>query len=57
MLADRTGLTPPTVNAALRSLEQAGVVRELTGKQRGRLFGTSVTSMSFSEGTTAPPGR
>jgi hypothetical protein len=28
----------PTVNAAFGRLEQAGVLREVTGRKRGRLF-------------------
>jgi Fic family protein len=33
------GLSPPTIRAALRALEEAGMVRELSGKRRDRLFG------------------
>jgi Fic family protein len=32
------GLSVPTVNAALARLEQAGILREVTGRKRGRLF-------------------
>ncbi len=32
------GLTTPTVTAALQNLERIGIVREITGKQRGRVF-------------------
>ena len=38
-LVERTGLTMPTVNAALAELEQLGVVEEVTGRKRGRVFG------------------
>jgi Fic family protein len=31
-------LTTPTVTAALQNLENLGIVREVTGKQRGRVF-------------------
>ena len=31
-------LTTPTVTAALQNLEKLGIVREVTGKQRGRVF-------------------
>ncbi len=31
-------LTTPTVTAALHNLERIGIVREVTGKQRGRIF-------------------
>jgi Fic family protein len=37
-LAAATGLTPATVNKSLAHLERAGVVAELTRKQRGRVF-------------------
>lgn len=33
-----TGLSAPTVNKAFEALEGLGVVREVTGKQRGRVF-------------------
>ncbi|MDR3617177.1 MAG: Fic family protein [Candidatus Obscuribacterales bacterium] len=32
------GLTTPTVTGALQNLERIGIVREITGKQRGRVF-------------------
>jgi len=32
------GLTTPTITAALKNLESLGIVREITGKQRGRVF-------------------
>ncbi len=34
-----TGLSIPTVTASLKSLQKLGMVKELTGHQRGRLFG------------------
>ncbi len=34
----RAGLSAPTVNKAFEALEALGVVREITGKQRGRVF-------------------
>jgi Fic family protein len=36
--ATELGLSVPTVNAALGRLEQAGILREVTGRKRGRLF-------------------
>ena len=36
--ASELGLSVPTVNAALGRLEQAGILREVTGRRRGRLF-------------------
>ena len=38
-LVERTGLTTPTVNAVLAELETLGVVEEMTGRKRGRVFG------------------
>ncbi|MDA0934876.1 MAG: Fic family protein [Planctomycetota bacterium] len=37
--AARTGLSIPTVTSALRNLEAAGIARELTGRQRHKVFG------------------
>jgi Fic family protein len=37
-LTQSTGLTTPTVTQALRELEKLGIVRETTGKARGRVF-------------------
>jgi Fic family protein len=36
--ARATGLTPPTVSAAIEELEKLGVVREMTARQRNRQF-------------------
>ena len=36
--ARELGLSVPTVNAALARLEDAGILREITGRRRGRLF-------------------
>ena len=35
---ERTGLSAPTVNKAFDALEALGVVGEITGKRRGRVF-------------------
>jgi Fic family protein len=37
-LTTATGLTPATVNKSLAHLERIGVVNEMTGKRRGRVF-------------------
>jgi Fic family protein len=34
----KTGLSAPTVNKAFEALESLGIVNEITGKQRGRVF-------------------
>lgn len=36
--SERSGLSVPTVNKAFDGLERLGIVREITGKQRGRVF-------------------
>jgi Fic family protein len=36
--AKRLNLSVPTVNAALARLEEAGILREVTGRRRGRVF-------------------
>ena len=54
---DRTGLTVPTVTAAMKSLEAAGIVRELTGKPRGRVFAYGRYLDVLNEDTTSPPQR
>jgi hypothetical protein len=37
--AKATQLTVPTVTSAMEPLAEAGIVRELTGRKRNRLFG------------------
>ncbi|MBK7644468.1 MAG: Fic family protein [Planctomycetes bacterium] len=52
--AKRSGSTIPTVTAAIKSLEAAGILRELTGKKRGRVFGYGKYLHILDEGTTSP---
>jgi Fic family protein len=40
-ICTETGQSPVTVNTALLRLESIGLVREMTGKRRGRVFGYS----------------
>ena len=54
-LVERTGLSAPTVNAALADLERLGVVEEITGRRRGRVFGYSRYLAILSEGTEPLP--
>jgi Fic family protein len=54
-LTARTGLTAPTVNAALADLERLGVVDEMTGRRRGRVFRYSGYLAILSEGTEPLP--
>ena len=50
-LGVRTGLSGPTVYSALASLESLGIVRELTGRERGRVFSYDQYLRILSEGT------
>ena len=51
LLVERTGLTAPTINAALADLQRLGVVEEVTGRKRGRVFGYRQYLAILSEGT------
>jgi Fic family protein len=51
LLVRNTGLSAPTVSAALRMLEGLGIVREITGKRRNRVFGYDRYVALLSEGT------
>jgi Fic family protein len=55
LLVERTGLTAPTINAALADLESLGIVKEMTGRRRGRVFGYSAYLAILSEGTEPLP--
>ncbi len=37
-MTERMGMSMPTVNAALKKLEEIGIIEEITGKQRDRVF-------------------
>lgn len=50
-LVGETGLSAPTVNAALADLVRIGVVDEVTGRKRGRVFGYRRYLAILSEGT------
>lgn len=50
-LAERTALSAPTVNAALADLERLGIVDEVTGRRRDRVFGYRPYLAILSEGT------
>ncbi len=54
-LVDQTGLTTPTINAALADLERLGIVQEVTGRRRGRVFGYRAYLAILSEGTDPLP--
>ena len=55
-IAKLSRLSIPTVNTALRALEAAQIVRELTGRRRNRMFAYHHYLQILSEGT-APPAR
>ena len=55
-LARRTGLSAPTVANALRLLEELHIVREITGRQRGKVFTYERYLAVLREGTEDPPG-
>lgn len=50
-LAEHTGLAMPTVNSTLVALQGIGVVREITGRRRYRLFSYDAYLRILSEGT------
>ena len=50
-LVAATGLSAPTVNAALEDLARLGIVREITGRKRGRVYAYDRYLMILSEGT------
>jgi Fic family protein len=55
LLMERTGLTAPTVNAALADLVRLGIVQEVTGRRRGRVFGYRAYLDILNEGTAPLP--
>jgi Fic family protein len=50
-LVARTGLTSPTINAALADLERLEIVQEITGRRRGRVFSYRAYLDILNEGT------
>jgi Fic family protein len=54
-LVQRTGLTAPTINAALADLERLGIAEEVTGRRRGRVFGYRGYLAILNEGTDPLP--
>lgn len=48
-------LSDPPIYAAIRRLEATGVLREVTGKQRGKLYVYDEYLNRLNEGTTEPP--
>jgi Fic family protein len=54
-LVERTGLTAPTINAALADLARLRIVDEVTGRRRGRVFGYRAYLDILNEGTAPLP--
>jgi len=54
-LVEHTGLSAPTVNAALADLERFGILEEITGRKRGRVFSYRAYLTILSEGTDPLP--
>jgi hypothetical protein len=48
------GLSAPPVYSAVKRLEQAGILREVTGRQRGKLYVYDEYLARLNEGTTEP---
>lgn len=54
-IVQMTGLSAPTVNAAFADLERLGIVDEVTGRKRGRVFSYRRCFAILSEGTDPLP--
>ena len=54
-LVDRTRLSAPTINAVLGDLVRLNIVREVTGRRRGRVFGYHAYIELLNEGTAPLP--
>jgi DNA-binding transcriptional ArsR family regulator len=54
-VAEATGLTWPTVQAAIDRLESLGIAREVTGKRRDRVYAYERQLAALDEGTGAFP--
>jgi hypothetical protein len=46
----RTGLTKPTISAALDQLQLLGIVKEITNRQRGRVYAYGAYLAILNEG-------
>ncbi len=54
---EKTQLSPATVNACLRELKQLGIVKEITGQKRNRLYSYVAYIQIMNQGTELPhPG-
>ena len=50
-ISNAEGITPATVNRALDHLQKLGIVREVTGGQRNRLYSYEAALALLAEGT------
>lgn len=53
-IQEKTQLSPATVNACLRELEKLGIVKEITGQKRNRLYSYVEYIRLMNEGTELP---
>jgi Fic family protein len=53
-IQEKTQLSPATVNACLRELERIGIVKEVTGQKRNRLYSYLEYIRIMNEGTELP---
>ena len=53
-IQNKTQLSPATVNACLRELEKLGIVKEITGQKRNRLYSYIEYIRIINEGTELP---
>lgn len=53
-IQEKTQLSPATVNSCLRELEQLGIVKEVTGQKRNRLYSYVKYIRIMNEGTELP---
>jgi Fic family protein len=51
LVGSKSSLSAATVNKALKTLTELGIVREITGRLRNRLFANSQVLHVLSEGT------
>ena len=52
---EHTGLTMPTINSALSDLQRLGVMHEVTGRKRGRVYSYRAFMDILSEGVGLAP--
>jgi len=53
-IQEKTKLSAATVNACLRELENLGIVKEITGRKRNRLYSYLEYIRIMNEGTDLP---